>query len=305
MTTVSLDTRQCSCGHQFDHDDSDANLSSEEIRLKAEQLYESYLAARAEQAANAAKVAQAAYAADPSDLDKSRRVTNTISEAQTAAAAFTAQSARIAELKLTIRPAAPPPIPAPASALPKKRVALRKSAAVEPARTYLKTSAAVVDVTASTRAKQHTKTAAPTVTKNPPVPVAAPVPKKPEVAQPMQTTAPNTAFRQAQAAKAEKVLRTVRDAVPAPQIKKDPAPVLTVPEKRITPVIATPVHTKSAPRLYKAEKKKDCPSCTASVDYNAASCRCGYEFPSSEQLIPPLAMSDEERAEFAKLFNFP
>jgi hypothetical protein len=41
------------------------------------------------------------------------------------------------------------------------------------------------------------------------------------------------------------------------------------------------------------------------VTIAAARCRCGYEFPSSEQLIPALAMSDEERAEFAKLFNFP
>jgi hypothetical protein len=37
----------------------------------------------------------------------------------------------------------------------------------------------------------------------------------------------------------------------------------------------------------------------------AARCRCGYEFPSSEHLIPALAMSDEERAEFAKLFSMP
>jgi hypothetical protein len=304
MATVALDTRQCSCGQHFDHDNTDANLSSEEIRLKAEQLYESYLAARAEQAANAVKAAQAAFAADPSNPEKSERVADTIGEAQTAAAALSAQSARIVEMKQTMRPSAPPPKPAPASAAPKKRMTPRKSAAAEPARTVRK-PAPVVDVTASARAKRHSKPAVPMAAKNPPAPVAAPVPKKPEVAQAEQTAAPNPAFRQAQAAKAEKILRTVRVTAPTPQVKKQPVPVLPVPEKKITPVVAVSTGTNSAPRLYKAEKSKDCPNCTASVDSGAASCRCGYEFPSSRQLIPPLAMSDEERAEFAKLFNHP
>lgn len=305
MITTSLDTRECSCGHQFDHDDTDANLSSEEIRLKAEQLYESYLAARAEQAAKAVKAAQAAFAADPSNQDKSERVASTINEAQTAAAVVTAQSARITEMKQTMRSSIPPSNATPATAAPKRRVAPRKSAVVEPARTVRKTITPVVDVTASARAKRNTKTAVQTAAINLPAPVTAPVPKKPEVAQPEQAAAPNPAFRQAQAAKAEKILRTVRDPAPMLPGKKENLPVLPMLENKFTPVMTVPVNTKSAPRLYKPEKKKDCPNCTASVDSNATCCRCGYEFPSSGQLIPALAISEEERAEFAKLFNFP
>jgi hypothetical protein len=51
--------------------------------------------------------------------------------------------------------------------------------------------------------------------------------------------------------------------------------------------------------------KKECPNCTASVESKLNRCRCGYEFPTSETLMPALAMSEEERAEFAKLFSFP
>ncbi|MHB8623326.1 MAG: hypothetical protein ACYC9J_11455 [Sulfuricaulis sp.] len=304
MTSVTLDLRQCSCGYQFDHDDTDANLSSEEIRLKAEQLYESYLTARAEQAASAAKAAQAAFAADPSDPDKSERVADTIGEAQTAAAALNAQHARIAEMRKTMQTAAAPLKPATAIASPKRRTAARKSAAVESTRFARKTTtAAEFSDTARANRIAKAKIVAQAVEKNLPATVAAPVRKKPEVAQPLQTAAPNPAFRQVQAAKAEKIVRTVRDIKSPPQSKKEFTPVLPITKKVISPVITVPVNTKSAPHLYKEEKKKDCPNCTSSVDISAASCRCGFEFPASEQLIPPLAMSDEDRAEFAKLFS--
>ena len=70
------------------------------------------------------------------------------------------------------------------------------------------------------------------------------------------------------------------------------------------PQPAAPVLTKSAPRLLGGDKK-ECPNCTASVDSKINRCRCGFEFPTSETLMPALSMSEEERAEFAKLFNFP
>ncbi|MHB8742520.1 MAG: hypothetical protein ACYC9L_05280 [Sulfuricaulis sp.] len=345
MASVTLDLCQCSCGYQFDHDDTDADLSSEEIRLKAEQLYESYLTARAEQAASAAKAAQAAFAADPSDPDKSERVADTIGEAQTAAAALNAQHARIAEMKKTMQPAAAPQKSATAITSPKRRAAPRKSAAVESAR-FMRKTTTVAEISDTARANRIAKAkivvqaveknppatvAAPVLKKpevaqpiqaaapnpafrqvqaakaekNPPATVAAPVLKKPEVAQPLQAAAPNPAFRQVQAAKAEKIVRTVRDIKSPLQRKNEFTPVLSIPKKASSPAITVPANTKAAPHLYKEEKKKDCPNCTSSVDINAANCRCGFEFPASGQLIPPLAMSDEDRAEFAKLFSHP
>jgi hypothetical protein len=155
---------------------------------------------------------------------------------------------------------------------------------------------------APVRPKHQAKVVA-TAPKKPPSTVAQP--RKPDIAPPAQTATPNPAFRQAQAARAEKILST-KNAQSTPVIKEINKEVRMVPVAEPKPQQTTPIITaKSAPRLYAPRDKKECPNCTASVTIAAARCRCGYEFPSSEQLIPALAMSDEERAEFAKLFNFP
>jgi hypothetical protein len=345
MATVPLDTRECICGHHLDHDDTDAALTSEEIRLKAEELYENYLGARVDQAAKAVKTAQADFARDPSSQIKSDHVASAINELQMAKSELAAQSAHVAEMKKTvlpkIRPAAPVRVAVPA----KKRVAALKAVAATPqARitrkpipvltevvaaapprpkqepkvvTPPKQAAKVIAIAAAPpRPKQEPKVVTPpkptarvvtTAPKKSPVIVAAP--GKPDFVPPVQSATPNPAFRQAQAAKAEKILRA--KSAPVPSVVKPIAKPVKE-ETRMMPVVepepaqTTPVITaKSAPRLYSPRDKKDCPNCTASVVIAAARCRCGYEFPSSEQLIPALAMSDEERAEFAKLFNIP
>jgi Uncharacterised protein family UPF0547 len=332
MANVPLDARDCSCGHQFDHDDTDSNLSSEEIRLRAEELYESYLAARAEQAANAVKAIQAEFARDPANQEKSNRVAAAIGEMQTAEAAWTAQSARVAEMRKTLPPPKPATTPQPSPPAPKKRVA-PKTVVTLPVRAARKPAPPVVNVvnTGSARTKRAMKTVAHTIPPKPAMktvahtvppkpivqskpkkpevqpsaaPTLAPVAKKPEVAVPAaQTTTPNYAFRQAQAAKAEKILRAVHTAKSAkPVEKKEEAPVPPPAVQAKAPPVV-PAQGKTAPRLY-AVNKKECPNCTSSVDIHSNRCRCGYEFSTSEQLIPALSMSDEERAEFAKLFNF-
>ena len=301
MITVPLDARECSCGYLFDHDETDPALSSEEIRLQAEELYENYLAARLEQAAHAAKTARAVYARDPADERKSARVADTMREAQAAKAALAEQSARIAELKKALPPAAKPAVPPP-PVTSKKRAAPPKPVAPPPARVARKTTPSHVSVPATARPKRAAKPAVQAPARNAPVTEAAP--KKSPSIPTLQTTTP-PAFRQAQAARADKILRAAQHVKPAATIKKKEAPATPVMEKKIAPSVSSPTPTKAAPRLYTIEKKKDCPNCTSSVDNHAARCRCGYEFSSSEQLIPPLAMSEEERAEFAKLFNLP
>ncbi|HSD97919.1 MAG TPA: zinc ribbon domain-containing protein [Sulfuricaulis sp.] len=308
MATVPLDTRECSCGHHLDHDDTDAVLSSEEIRLKAEELYENYLAARVEQAAKAVKTSQAEFARDPSNTGKSDHIASAIHEVQLAESALAAQSARVAEMKKallsTVRPAAPAPVVAPAR---KRATALKAVAAKPQARITRKPIPVLTEVVTTAtpppvRPKHQAKVVA-TALKKPPSTVAQP--RKPDIAPPAQTATPNPAFRQAQAAKAEKIL-SAKNVQSTPVIKEINKEVRMVPVTEPKPPQTTPIITaKSAPRLYAPRDKKECPNCTASVTIAAARCRCGYEFPSSEQLIPALAMSDEERAEFAKLFNFP
>ncbi len=306
MATVPLDTRECSCGYHLDHDDTDTALTSEEIRLKAEELYENYLGARVEQAAKAVKTAQAEFVRDPSNPGKSDHVASAIREVQMAESARATQSAHVAEMKKALLPAARPPAPAPVAAPVKKRIAALKPAAIKPpvqvarkAVPVVTNAAVVAPVPARAKRQDKTPQAASKSTSTPP-----PAPRKPDNAPPAQTATPNPAFRQAQAAKAEKILRA-KNTQPTPVVMavKEEACVAPVAEPK--PPQTTSINMKAAPRLYVPRDKKECPSCTASVASSAARCRCGYEFPSSEQLIPPLAMSDEERAEFAKLFNFP
>ena len=307
MATVPLDTRECSCGHHLDHDDTDTALTSEEIRLKAEELYENYLGARVEQAAKAVKTAQAEFVRDPSNPDKSDRVASAIREVQMAESALATQSARVAEMKKALLlPATWPPAPAPVAASVKKRITTLKPAAIKPPAQVARkavpvvTNAAVV-APVPARAKRQDKTAqaASKSTSTPP-----PAPRKPDNAPPAQTATPNPAFRQAQAAKAEKILRA-KNTQPTPVVKAVKEEARMVPVAEPKPPQTAPITAKTAPRLYAPRDKKECPNCTASVAIAAARCRCGYEFPSSEQMIPALTISDEERAEFAKLFSFP
>jgi len=306
MATVPMDTRECSCGHQLDHDDTDSALSSEEIRLKAEELYENYLGARVEQAAKAAKAAQAEFAREPSNPGKSEQVASAIREVQIAESALATQSAHIAEMKKTMPPKARPLAPKPVATHARKRAAALNAVATKPqARITRKLIPVLTEVVATApapvRPKQEVKIVAVAPKKSPTT--VAPS-RKPDIVPLAQTATPNPAFRQAQAAKAEKILRA-KNTQPAPVAKAVKEEARMAPSVETNLLQTTPLTAKAAPRLYAPRDKKECPSCTASVAIAAARCRCGYEFPSSEQLIPPLAMSDEERAEFAKLFNFP
>ena len=308
MVTLALDASACNCGHQFDHDDTDATLSSEQIRLKAEELYENYLAARAEQAASAIMAAQSEFARDPVSSQKSQRVASAIQESEEARAALTAQSARVAEMRQALPPPAPAPRPVHAPVVPKNKDRYAKPA---PRPTQVRAEARAANastnsaITSSFRAKRAARKAALATVKSSPVP--APVAARPEfILPPTQTKTPNPAFRQAQSAKAEKFLRKTETAAAVKAVVREEvaeAPkIVMVPKTEPKSPPPAPTLTRSAPRLLGPDKK-ECPNCTGSVDNKLNRCRCGYEFPASETLMPTLAMSEDERAEFAKLFS--
>lgn len=342
MVALPIDTGACACGHCFDHDDNTAALSSEAIRVQAEELYESYLAARAEQAATSVMAAQAEFAGEPGSVGKSNRVAEAISEAEAARAALAAQSARVTEMKKALPPA-PAPRPKLTAVAPIKKIAAVKPVAKpSPVRaTFRVKNHADTDnaITAYMLSRRAAKKAAAAPARN--RPASKPVTARPQAVQePVQTRVPNPAFRQAQAARAEKILRQAETTVavkavireeiavaPKPRVAKtSPAEVAVKPvspppvpklvavktkTREETAVVAAPppaspppppVLTRSAPRLLGADKK-ECPNCTASVDIKLGRCRCGFEFPTSDHLMPSLAMSEEERAEFARLFS--
>lgn len=300
MATVSVDTDMCTCGQHFTQDDTDTSLSSEEIRLKAEELYESYLAARAKQAASAVSAAQADFTRDPTNEEKSNRVSSAIHEAQAAKSALAMQSAQIADMKKILASVKRPLSTASAIRGEKKSpVSTLNPVIAETVQRPLKRR---IVATEKARVPHNgTKRSYQPVVQLKSTTFTAPVSiTKKQALIPTQTAIPSSQFREAQAAKAEKILSVAKTAKAALTNVQKNAPKETPAPKTSTQTYPA---TKTAPRLYVLDNKKDCPNCTASVDSKITRCRCGYEFSSSEQLIPPLSMSEEDRAEFSKLFR--
>lgn len=317
MVTLGVDVKQCSCGYAFEQNDTGSSPSSEEIRLNAEQLYETYLSARAEQAALAVKTTQAEFARHPENFEISERVAQTIRDAQGAQANLRAQIARVAALK-KIMQAKTQPISTSVrvTVQPTGTRITRTVTPSRPAPMTRNTKPMGSSRRADTRPAITTGITRRTVRKKP---VSTPL--QPTVSMPpVQTPAPKV-FRAAQAAKAEKIMHAAHAkkqgsiALPTPPIAKtETLPGTEKPAKVKVAITAKPVKAPEAPRPANVSKapptrmvalSRECPNCTAAVPGSEARCRCGYEFPCSEQLIPSLSMTDEERNLFMQGLSLP
>ena len=320
--TLPTDAKQCTCGFDFDQGNASEAPSSEEIRLDAEELYETYLTARAQQATAAVRDVQRDFARDPANKRKAVLVAQAIEAACAAKEALAAQSAHIAQLKKSQKIATPPAIPirtatapVPVTLTANKKIENQPTMAkkhtatnVSPLRVQHKTSAKTTPTAAAANTQRVANIATAIIAKqNQPAsalqkPTAVAPTPTPVTVLPPQTVQPNAAFRQAQAAKAERIVR--ENATPAVSMatpaKKEIAPKVLANEVKLPATV--PAMAKTTPRLYVPTDKKECPNCTSSIAINTARCRCGYEFASSE-LLPSLSMSEEERSEFAKLFS--
>jgi hypothetical protein len=308
MATVATDATECTCGFSFEQENTQP--SSEEIRLKAEELYENYLTARAEQAVEAVKTAQAEYVRDLNNPIKSKNIARFLKESRAAEASLAAQRAHIAELRKSVEVVSAAKIPVPIT--PPKPVAAklvvarpvqalpRASAPVVPtpkpektARSRVVVRAPKTNIHVSAPAKQATVPASVVAAARPSVPVTPPT-----------SAVPDRAFRAAQAAKAAKVMRATqtetqtKPLLPAePVMEATPAPAPIAAPSRPVPA-RKPMLLRSA-----ASTDKECPNCTATVFGNSERCRCGYEFAPGGSLIPALSMTEEERAAFARIFT--
>jgi hypothetical protein len=307
MATLATSMTECACGFSFEQED--AQPSSEEIRIKAEELYENYLAARAEQAAKSVKTAQAEYTRDLNNPAKSKNIARCLTESRTAEANLVAQRSHIAELRKLMR-TVPAVIETPIQVAPRKPVVARP-VAVTPIQTVVRTLAPAVSAPKPER-MEHNRFAVRSPNAN--FHVATPV-KQATVPTPAVTAAqpaipilstpsaiPDKAFREAQAAKAAKIMRAttpaetqtrpLRPTEPVIEAVSAPAPVSAPPKPAAT----------RKPMLLRATTDKECPNCTATVSVNTERCRCGYEFAPGGSLIPELSMTEEERAAFARIF---
>ena len=91
--SVPRDVTRCDCGHAFDHDES-ANAPT----LAQEELFESYLAARVEQALADLETARAALAAAPQETDKAYALLQQVQTLHAQRDEWRAQQTKVATL---------------------------------------------------------------------------------------------------------------------------------------------------------------------------------------------------------------
>lgn len=92
--SVPRDVTRCDCGHAFDQDDSPAHQPT----LAQEELFESYLAARVEQALADLETARAALAAAPQDTDKAYALLQQVQSLHAQRDEWRRQQAKVAAL---------------------------------------------------------------------------------------------------------------------------------------------------------------------------------------------------------------
>ena len=309
MATLATNVNECACGFSFEQED--AQPSSIEIRIKAEELYESYLVARAEQAVEAVKTAQTEYTRDLNNPTRSKNIARSLNESRTAEANLTAQRAHIVELRKLIEVI--PAVKAPAPMAPPMLVAT-KPAAMKPVQTVWRSAAPATLAPKPEKPRPEKTARARVVARAPktdihvpaparqaavPVVAAAVVVQPPAPVVPKPSAVPDKAFREAQAAKAAKVMRASQ-----PEMKTRPLPPAEPVMEAAPAPTAAPAKPAPArkPMLLRSATDKECPNCTATVSGNSERCRCGYEFAPGGSLIPGLTMTEEERAAFARIF---
>lgn len=260
---VSIGAERCHCGHIFES--STKGLSPQEAALRDEELYEAYLAARAQQAKQAAVAATRALMEAPGNTELVAAAELATEVANAVASDHAAQCAKISALRralpvaiaqaqpvtrpatVEVRPSAAPPQvtvaevrPAPTTGANPADSPSRATAPVWHAATSAQKAVGALVALKSAKAREAAARArqAPAAAR----PAAAPAEAAPN-------NVPPQAFRQDQSTKAEKIM-VARQAIDA----------------------------------------KDCPNCTASVPLNAGRCHCGFTFMTNSSDLPSLTL---------------
>lgn len=292
---VSIGADRCSCGHFFE---SSQNQSPQETALRDEELYESYLSARAQQAQQAADSADRELAESPhnpeliSSAELAREVARSIETD------LEAQRTKIAALRRAL-----PPKPVVVPPLPKVEVAV---AAPKPPANEIPPPVVVATTIASVPAPMPepapvvaaistTKKIVPTAVA--PQPVAPPKTVKTGVRV-------NAAHKAAEvlaalkSAKAREAARRAREALEAEakfakQVAADPDILVQATPNNIPPPAFRQDQAIKAERVMEARKAaedKECPNCTATVPLNTSRCHCGFAFISGNTELPSLTL---------------
>jgi len=279
--SVSVSAVRCDCGHIFE---SAANsLSPLEATLRDEELYEGYLAARAEQARRAAWTAEEALADDTSNAELiaasalarevAKSIDNDLAEQQNKIAAIRKALRDVEPLTPVVSPAATKP-----STVSKMSVSHQPPVTPStPAR-----PAPAVTVTPLTAVTEKT------------LPVAAPA-KPASVPVWHATTTQKAAgvLATLKNAKAREAIARAQQAKAAAEAERASAPPTASAHGATPPSAFRMEQASRADKIMEARKTidgKECPNCTSSVPVNTTRCQCGFAFVSGSTELPSLTL---------------
>jgi hypothetical protein len=290
-TSVSVSAARCHCGHLFE---SSANcLSPEEAALRDEELYEGYLAARAEQSQQAARTAEQALSEDASNPEKISAAALAREVAKAVENDLAEQQSKIAAMQSALRAKEPVPHapvgPSATTVLP--AVAVTEKAA--PAWPTLKSPAPKRPARSATTIPTPGPVANPTSVSAPAKTASAPVWKASitqkaagVLAALKNAKARETVTRSQQAIAAAAHAKQAAAHVPPPQPAPVAASAVPSPEFRKE-------QSSRAEKIMEARQSadaKDCPNCTSSVPLTTTRCRCGFAFVSGGTELPSLTL---------------
>lgn len=303
--TVSIGADRCQCGHIFE---SSQNQSPQEIALRDEELYESYLSARVQQARQAADNAEQALAEKPRDPELISAAELAREVARSIEVDLDAQRVKIAALRRAL-----PPKPVVLPPLPKLEVpVVPPEVTVKVALTTVVAKPVSVPpavVAPAPVAAAISTPAAPPVSAPPPeveielkAVASEPVVKPKTVVKPVaQASAAHKAaevLAALKSAKAREAARRAREALEAEakfakQVAANPDILVQAVPNSVPPAAFRQDQAAKAERVMETRKsaeEKECPNCTASVPNNTSRCHCGFAFISGNSDLPSLTL---------------
>lgn len=283
---VSVGADRCPCGHVFE---SSQNQSPQEAALRDEELYESYLSARVQQAQQAAHNAEQELADNPRDPEMTSAAELAREVARSIEADLDAQRHKIAALRRALppKPVVLPPLPKiEVPMAPPKPVAVAPAPVIAPAPVV----AAPVMAAAPPVKTIEMKTVVP----------AAPVAPAPAKAVQRASAAQKAAevLAALKSAKAREAARRAREALEAEakfakQVAADPDILVQAAPRNVPPPAFRQDQAAKAEKVMETRKAvdgKECPNCTATVPLNTSRCHCGFAFVNGNTELPSLTL---------------
>ena len=285
-SSVAIGLARCNCGHVFES--ATNSLSPLEQSLRDEELYEGYLAARAEQSRQAALTADEALAEDRSNPDLMSAAALSHEVAKSIESDLAEQRKKLSAIRAALRDLQPAAPVAPA-------------VAAEPPAATRSNKAAMLPKPAKSQATRGKPAAS----------VTAPLPVAKEKTRPVTAKnkpASDTVWQASTAQKAAGALAAIknakiREAIARSQQAK--VEVVIKAEQSTAPAAKSSPSTTVAPSEFRKEQAskaekimqvrmsadgKECPNCTSSVPVNTTRCQCGFAFVSGGTELPSLTL---------------